>query len=148
MRKVICLITIILTKMKYTTESGIIVMSEKNPVIHKEILPDHIHFIVGTYESFETGPRADGGVQQIKVIREYSESGLLTVTIIEQTQEEIKDYNLKIQKEMSEHFEALEAKEAEAQEKEIESLRKDIEIENLKSELEQLKAKNNATSNN
>jgi hypothetical protein len=84
--------------MNYTTLDGTILESSSiSPVIYTQPVIDYNDDI---YVSYETG-HGDGFIQQIKVVREVI-NGIMTITITEQTQEEIDAYMKQIEKEQLE----------------------------------------------
>jgi len=83
--------------MNYTTLDGTILESSDTPVIYTQPVIDYND---GIYISYETG-HGDGSTQQIKIVREVVNS-IMTVTITEQTQEEIDAYMQQVEQEQLE----------------------------------------------
>jgi hypothetical protein len=75
--------------MKYPAPDGTILESSPfNPVTYT---CDVNNISDGTYESYETKSKSDNTLQQIKVVRVVDDNRM-TITIIEQTPEQILEY--------------------------------------------------------
>jgi hypothetical protein len=83
--------------MNYITLDGTILESSDTPVTYTQPVS---YYNDGIYISYETGC-SDSITQQIKVVREVI-NGIMTITITEQTQEEIDAYMKQIEKEQLE----------------------------------------------
>ena len=74
--------------MKYPAPDGTILESSSTPVTYSCSVTN---FSDGTFESYETSSKSDNTLQQIKVVRVVNDN-VMTITITEQTPEEILEY--------------------------------------------------------